>query len=90
MNKICSIISLPPICQNKGAKKQKLSNFRSTLSRICTEHDMAKRGSIPTFHNPAIFAEVLLQGLFGGLRIQSADEELPWSVGLRHAPKSAT
>lgn len=50
---------------------------------------MAKRGSIPTFHNPAIFAEVLLQGLFGGLRIQSADEELPWSVGLRHAPKSA-
>lgn len=51
---------------------------------------MSKSSSVHTFHNPAIFAEVLLQGLLGGLGIQSTDEELPWSVCLCHATKSTT
>lgn len=46
--------------------------------------------SIHTFDNSAIFAEVLLQGLLGGLSVQSTDEELPWSVRLCHATKSTT
>lgn len=38
----------------------------------------------PTFNNSAIFAEVLLQGLLGGLRVQPSDEKLSWSVCLCH------
>ncbi len=51
---------------------------------------MANSGSIHTFNNPAIFAEVLLQGLLGGLGVQSTDEELPWSVRLSHATQFTT
>lgn len=38
-----------------------------------------------TFDNPAIFTEILLQGLLGGLGVEPSDEELPWSVRLCHA-----
>lgn len=40
-----------------------------------------------TFDNPAIFAEVLLQGLVAGLGVEPSDEELPWSVRLDHVAK---
>ena len=51
---------------------------------------MASSGSAHTFNNPAIFAEVLLKGLLGGLGVQSPDEELPWSVCLCHATNYTT
>lgn len=43
-----------------------------------------------TFNNPAIFAEELLQGLLCSFGVQSTDEELSWSVCLRHARKYVT
>lgn len=50
---------------------------------------MANRhGSSHTFDNPPIFAEVLLQGLLGGLGVQSTDEQLPRSVCLCHAAEN--
>lgn len=44
-------------------------------------------GLIPTFDNPAIFAEVLLQGLVGGLSVQPTDEQLTRTVCLGHSEK---
>lgn len=52
------------------------------------ENKKANSGPIRTFDNPPIFAEVLLQGLLGGLGVQSTDEELPWSVCLCHVSKA--